>query len=198
MFLGGRLGAAEGCSDGWEAGGGGGNCVAQCGGGTGGEGAAEEGASCFKPSFLGPEKKAEQTEFSKQRAEEGTSLFTWNIRIKYQYCTHPRANTFFEPASWIRLVPSLNRVERLYLDKCTAHRRPWKCPCWNITKTQKHQFTNHMNSCALKWNCHLILLFAWKDQLQSFTWALIQSCWSVSCPELQGKGGEMKRYFGTD
>lgn len=40
-------------------------------------------------------KKAEQTEFIMQAAEEGASLFTWSIRKKYQYCTHHRANIFY-------------------------------------------------------------------------------------------------------
>lgn len=39
-------------------------------------------------------KKAEQTEFIKQTAEGGTSLFTWSTGAKYQHCTHPRASIF--------------------------------------------------------------------------------------------------------
>lgn len=70
MFLGGRLGAAAACRDGWEAGGGGGNCVAECGGGTGGESAAEEGAICFKPSFLRPEKKQNRENLSSRQLKK--------------------------------------------------------------------------------------------------------------------------------
>lgn len=64
MFLGGRLGAAGTCRDEWEAGGGGGNCIAECDGSIGGASAAEEGVFCFKPSFLGSEIKQNRLNLS--------------------------------------------------------------------------------------------------------------------------------------
>lgn len=151
------------------------------------------------PSYLPFQSlKKSRTDWMYQKtAEEGPSLFTWSIRIKYQYCTHPKVSKFY----WICFLDAFGALScqsrealprRMY-----AYRRPCKHLCQDM-KTQNHHFIQNISSCAWKISYHLILQFSGKNssRVSPEYWCSLAGVFLAQGQSFKGRDERWKRYFG--